>query len=561
MRSWRATHNLLAVSANSKETAINTEQTLDTSLLVSIEDIINLVPRRESNAEELIGKEEPDDTYDLGNVAEGPLTFEKAQPQHFAFLLAYALGSVATSAAGTGYEHKITPIDNDEDDDRSNPSFTAAQRFGKTVLKRRFASMFVDALTATFAADAWCKVAGQCKGTGKVADNVTEESISANDNATSLTLAALAVEGSTAAARLANVQRIKANYNGAWREVTYSAVSAATPAVISISSVGGAGASITYKVLYIPTESGWMTFPSRVSETPLRVSEMTLKLGSTWVDSITNGTMEADANWNNHGTPATDERSSTQAYAGTYSRKFTPDAANEGTKSDTFTTVTGVFYHGELWVYPDDTTNVHVTVRKGDDSGNVFDQQFTGLTQDAWNKIVFSYEETAGGANAYVAVHSGTETSGDWYVDNVSLCSFQGGREMDAEIRSAEWNFANNGEIEFVPGAGGTYASRYYRPARTQTIKLDREFRNYILQQHIDDNDDFGLYILCEGAVYNSPHKYQVSIVFPKVGVLSAPLSVSGKRVAEAGDLLVLQDDTYGSVIAFVKNLQSSYAA
>ena len=560
MRSFRSTRNLLAVSANAKETAINTEQTLDTSMLVDMSDVINLEPRRESNAEELTGKEEPDAVYDLGNISGGPLTFNKAQPQHFAFLMAYALGTVYSAAAGTGYEHKITPIDGDEDDDMSVPAFTAAQRFGETILKRRFASMFVDSLSAVFAADDWCKISGTLKGTGKVADNITEESITANDDVTSLTLAANAVEGDDAAERLQNVQRIRAYYNGAWREVTYSAVSDATPAVITNTSVGGAGASITYKVLYIHAESGWMTFPARVTETPLRVAEITLKLGSTWADSITNGTMEADANWNDQGTPATNERSNTQAYAGTYSRKFTPDAADEGIKSDAFTTVTGILYHGELWVYPDDATTVTVLVRNGADSGDAFDQSFT-LTQDAWNKIVFSYEELAGGAAAYFVIDSGTESSGDWYVDNVSLTSFQGGREMDAEIKSVEWSFANNLEITFVPGAGDAYAARCFRPARTQTIRLNREFREYILQQHIDDNDDFGFYILAEGAVYDSPHKYSVEIVFPKVAVLTSPISVDGKVNAEAGDLLVLEDDTHGSVIAYVKNLQSAYAA
>ena len=99
------------------------------------------------------------------------------------------------------------------------------------------------------------------------------------------------------------------------------------------------------------------------------------------------------------------------------------------------------------------------------------------------------------------------------------------------------------------------------REGRTQTLKLDREFRDYILQQHIDDNDTFGVYILCEGAIYDTPHKYQVEIIFPSVAVLTAPLSVDGKRLGEAGDLKVLEDDTYGSVIAKVKNLQATYAA
>jgi hypothetical protein len=180
----------------------------------------------------------------------------------------------------------------------------------------------------------------------------------------------------------------------------------------------------SYEILYIPTESGWMTFPARVNETPLRVSELTLVVGGAWDGS-----------------------------------------------------------------------------------------------------------------------------------------SFLGGRELQAELKSIEWSLNNNMEVQFVPGAGGTYASRAIRGGRAQKLKLDREFREFIMQQHLTDNDTIGVYIFAEGAVYDSPHKYQVEMIFPKVGLLAAPISVDGKRLAEAGDLQVLEDDTYGSVIVNVKNLQATYAA
>ena len=212
MRNFMATHNQIAVSANNKEAAINTEQTLDTTIPFAIGDVIDLEPRRESNENETTGYEEPDVIYDLGKKAKFTANAEKAQPQHFALLMAYGLGAVSTSAAGTGYEHTITPITGEEDDDRSNPSLTMAQRYGKTILKRRFASMFVNGFTATFARDEWCKIVGELVGTGKVEDNVYEETLSALDNAVSLTLAANGVEGADAQARLDNMQRIRGEY-------------------------------------------------------------------------------------------------------------------------------------------------------------------------------------------------------------------------------------------------------------------------------------------------------------------------------------------------------------
>ena len=558
-RNFMATHNLIAVSAASRETAINTPQTLDVTLLCALTDTFNLVPRRDPNDDEATGYEEADLVYDLGKKGGATMTFPRAQPQHFAFILAYALGQCYSSVIGSADEHEITPIDGDLDADRSNPSFTGGQRYGKTVLKRRYASNFVNSFMATFTKDDWVKLSADIKGTGLVADNLTNETISANDNATSLTLAALAVEGVTAAARLSNVQRIRGYYNSAWRDVAYSAVSAATPAVITITSVGGAGAAIDYEVDYIATEAGWMTFPARVTETPLRVAEMTLKLGGTYIDHVTNGTMEANSNWTTVGT-ATDGQSSTQIHGGSYSWKFAAAAANDGIVSDVFTTVTGLHYHVSLWVYPDDDTAVTVTVLEGDGVGDIFDQSFT-VTQDTWNKIVFSYIETSGGAAAKITIDSGATAAGDWYVDDVKVCSFQGGRAMTSEIKEIEWNFTQDIEPEFVPGAGSAYASRALRDGRVQTIRLDREFREYILQHHMDDNDELGLYILCEGGTASSPHNYQVEIVHPAVSILDAPISVDGKRLAEAGDLIVLEDSTFGSVIARIKNLQTSYAA
>ena len=425
MRSWRTMHNLLAVSANDMETAINTEQALDTSMLVSMTDVINLERKRESNANELTGLEEADAVYDLGALATLTMNFEKAQPQHFAFGLAYALGVIATAAAGAGYAHTITPIANDLDSARSNPSFTAGMRWGDTVLKRRFASMFVDSLTATFARDAWAKLALSCKGTGKVDDNIYEESLSAPANAVSLTLAANAVQGDDAAARLQNVQRIRVELTpGVWTEVAYSAVSAATPAVITISSAGGPVDTKTYKILYIPTEAAWCTFPARTTETPLRATDLTISLGG----SVSSGVYSA-------------------------------------------------------------------------------------------------------------------------------------GRGFACEVESIDYSLQNNLQLEMCLVGSGTYADRAFRDGRVQTLKFNREFRDYIIQQHIDSNDTFAVKILAEGATFDAPHKYTVQLLFPKVAVINAPLSANGKRLAEAGDFIVLEDSAEGSVIATVKNLVATYAA
>lgn len=421
----RANLNLLAVSANARESAINTFQTLDTTLMVDVGDYLNLDVRRETNVDEANGREEADTIYDNGATASGQLTFNKAQPHQVAFIMAYGLGSVATTAAGSGYLHTITPIAGDVDLDRSNPSFTGAQRVGKTINKRRLASCFIDSLTMTFAADDWVKATAAIRATGLHSDVVVEEEVTALDNATSLPLAANGVQGATDGERLDSVQVVRALVGGGYKFAKVTAVSSATPAAITIESLGGAGVdTVTYRILYIPIEPAWATFPPRVTESPLRVAQACLHLGGNW---------------------------------------------------------------------------------------------------------------------------TGTE--------------FVGGKQLSSDLTSFEYTLSNNMEIMFTPCAGGSYAGKGFRGGRTQSIRLNRQMRDMLLQRHMANNEYLGLHLLCEGAEYETGHNYTVELIFPRLGILSAPISTAKRIVAEAGDLQVLEDAAYGSVIARVKNLVAAYAA
>jgi len=426
IRNFLATHNLLAVSAAQQESAINQEQTLDTSFLVDLNTVLNYKPLKSANRDETTGKEEADRLYDLGGTVAGTLAFSRAQPQHFAFLLAYALGQVNTVAAGTsGHHHVMTPRSGEVDVARSNPSFTCAMRFGRQVMKRRFTSCFVDQVRVEFAKDGWAKVTGVVKGTGKTTDNTQVDQITAAYNAGSLTLAANGVEGASAVDRLANVQAVKVlnPVSGAWDEVNYTAVSGATPGVVTIVPPGGSSSTTAYKVYYLPRESGWMSFPARVEEPPLKVSQLTVNFGGRW-----NGS------------------------------------------------------------------------------------------------------------------------------------SFTGGYTPAAEIRRLIWNFQNNLSPERSPG-GGDFANRAYRTGREQKLSFDRDFRDFLMAQSLKDNDYFGIYLKAAGPEFETGVGYQVEIIFPRVAVSAAPVTVNQRRLSEGLEFAVLEDDTYGSVIVQVQNLVSRYAA
>ena len=170
---------------------------------------------------------------------------------------------------------------------------------------------------------------------------------------------------------------------------------------------------------------------------------------------VTNGDMELDANWADLGTPTTNERSSTQAHGGTYSRKFTVDAAFEGIKSDALgARVIGKAYKLISWVYPDDSTTVKIAIRNGDNSGWLYDQETTGLTQDAWNKIEIDYIEETSGSAGYIQYNSGTTDSGTWYIDDVSETKSGAVALYDqTSISETTWYDKANGNDGAVTGA------------------------------------------------------------------------------------------------------------
>lgn len=423
MRSNRAKLNKIAVSAYLRETGINAFQTLDLSLHAAIGDIITLDPRRQTNADEATGLEEADQIYDLGDTSALSLNFEKAMPHEFAFVYAYALGQAASTAAGSGYLKTITPMAGDLDRYRDLPSFSSGMGYAE-ILRRRFASMFINGLTTSLVKDDWCKLSAEVIGTGKHEVSVTEETVTAAENSTTLTLAANGVAGSTAAARLDAIHQVRVELTtGVWTQVEVTAVSSATPAELTITAPGEGTDTRSFKILYAPTVAAWHTFPAQVTETPLRVSEIEVNVGGAW-----NGT------------------------------------------------------------------------------------------------------------------------------------AFVGGRSLGPEINSIEHRLANNGAVEFSPGGGGAYASRYKRDDREQTLALDLELRNYIMQNMMRQNEYFGVRCMMNGAEYETGHSYGAELIFPRCGILKDTFSVDGKKLGEKGDLHVLQDATYGSIIARVKNLAANYA-
>lgn len=421
-RNYLADFDMCALSAMIQEADLNTEAVIDTTYMVDKGDILGLEPRREDNRDALTGYEEPDVMYDLGALSGAVLNFNRAQAQHFALLLSYAYGVSTPSAWGTGFKHLIQPTDS-----MFLPTMTGAMRYGKTIFKRRFTSLLVESVVSTFAKDSWAKVVGTLRGTGKYTDNMTKEVVSGFYDDTSLTLAASGVQGATAALRLQNVHQIRVEVpaTGEWKEVAYTVVSAASPAVITIAAPGGAHSACDYEILYSPTAVAWETFPARIDETPMRVSDLVVKIGG----------------------------------------KYNAGAVD-------------------------------------------------------------------------------------------------GGRTLASEIESISHTITNNAVVEFRVGGTGSYANYILRKGRIQTIKLDRQMRDFILQQRMKDLEYWAIQMKATGAEFETGKNFYVDMIFPRCQILNAPISVNDKVLAEAGDLVVMHDATAGfSSRIEVANQVAKYAA
>jgi hypothetical protein len=139
--------------------------------------------------------------------------------------------------------------------------------------------------------------------------------------------------------------------------------------------------------------------------------------------------------------------------------------------------------------------------------------------------------------------------------------SFNGGYPLTTELRGVTWILKNNLTVESTPGAGGNYANRAFRTGREQSLKFDRDFRDFILAQNLRDNDTLGVYLKATGPEFETGFKYQVELVFPRVAVLGTTVKVNQRRLGEEVEFSVLEDDTYGSVVAYVQNQVSRYVA
>lgn len=252
--------------------------------------MISLEREIENNAEQIHGSELPTETYYGRHTAVGSLSQEKAKPDFLAFILSFFLGAASSTAAGTtGYKHTFTRLTADPD----HPSFTFQQRLGDSILKERFAGNHISVVTIEFGDGPWVSASADIVGWGKKDENFVRETITTAALATTAELSE-DVHGSTDAERLESFFELRAKDTDAdlWKYPVVSAVSDADPAVITFSPAVGTGAGdVDLEVTYLEDEDdlAWCTFPAKISESPLKVTDCELRFHGLWDGSSFSG--------------------------------------------------------------------------------------------------------------------------------------------------------------------------------------------------------------------------------------------------------------------------------
>lgn len=287
-RDTNAQYNLMAGSLMVRESGINTFRAPDIGLVVETSDHLKVEGRYNTNEGRMTGTKEPTKQNARGYLSNATWNFKEATPTDIACMLAYALGDVSVAPNGSAYTHTIKALKGKIDKARALPTFTAMEKFSE-VEKLICHSMAVSQTTLDFTSDSYLNLSAQLVGTGKHEYNFIEEEITAMDDVTQLTLDTNGVNGADADERMKNVQFIdvaleQVNGVDVWTPVAFSEVSAATPAVITITAPGSTTTAVKYRVTYVPTEAAKWTFPAIISENEsgLLVTGTQAVIGGVW---------------------------------------------------------------------------------------------------------------------------------------------------------------------------------------------------------------------------------------------------------------------------------------
>lgn len=141
-----------------------------------------------------------------------------------------------------------------------------------------------------------------------------------------------------------------------------------------------------------------------------------------------------------------------------------------------------------------------------------------------------------------------------------------GGQIAKCEVGSVNYQFNANVSVQKCFRAGplpADHATGADMGGISQTIKVDRHIVDFIMDYWHRNNLYPAIKIHALSAVEFEPgHRYEIEILFPKVGFMDNKHAVLEKKWSSQSQLVVLKDDSvndYPSVIFKVKNRQTGY--
>ena len=229
-----------------------------------------------------------------------------------------------------------------------------------------------------------------------------------------------------------------------------------------LTGVGGTAAGFDNSMDFVYAAAGSGDFYIRynttgqVTITKLEIYEVQANdsggQSDTGAELVTNGSMEADANWADQGTPETNERSSTYAHLGTYSRHAIDSTASfGGFKSDTFTVTAGKVYKISFWYY-----GVTGTIRPQliDGGGATIWNTISLTTKGVWTRYTANVTSLTSGSSARVAfINSSNSAAAEFYIDDVSVRQYTGDGWITAPNNGSLINFPAT--IPYTTGPSG----------------------------------------------------------------------------------------------------------
>lgn len=218
----------------------------------------------------------------------------------------------------------------------------------------------------------------------------------------------------------------------------------------------------------------------------------------TVVEDIANGTFGAekvanpgfelgDVNWSDYNSPSTSGSTTEEVRTGAKSWCVVRDgdASFQGMSSDVYATTTGSIYRLSYWVKPIAITGstayatgvqCRTRVRLGDNSGFHSITGNVDIQPNEWNYVEHYFQETNGGANAYVGLASVNSAVTQYFFDDVTLKEMTAGVTLHYSGLQASSVYWNSHVTEFPASSGDALLLSVYTDAAAGSgslLKID----------------------------------------------------------------------------------------